>query len=103
MRVYVQDMRANVQFKPPVETAVAKLVLRRDRLAQFRRLKNNGKMDSDSDFAKKIGLTPGQVSRVLRGDAPGPKFIAGVLELFGIEFFQDLFTVEPSDGNGNAA
>ncbi len=78
---------------------MARLVLRRDNLAKLRRLAG---INTDTDFAKRIGMNKGQVSRVLRGGAPGPKFIANTLELFGIDFFQELFTVEPDD-EGNAA
>jgi transcriptional regulator with XRE-family HTH domain len=81
------------QFQEP---DVAKLVLRRDQLAKFRRIK--GGIDADTEFAAQIGVNPGQVSRVLGGkSAPGTRFIAGCLELFGIECFADLFSVEPDD------
>jgi transcriptional regulator with XRE-family HTH domain len=83
------------------EPDVAKLALRRDQLAKFRRIK--GGLDTDAQFAEQIGVNPGQVSRVLKGtSAPGTRFIAGCLDLFGVECFADLFSVEPDD-NGAAA
>jgi transcriptional regulator with XRE-family HTH domain len=87
----------------PQEPDVAKIVLRRDQLAKLRKLKNGG-LNTDAAFAEAIGVNPGQVSRVLRGDsAPGAKFIAGVLDVFGVEFFTDLFAVVPDDANDGAA
>ena len=77
---------------------MAKLALRQDQLAKFRRLSG---IKTDLEFAKRIGVHRSQVSRVLSGDAaPGPRFIAGVVALFGVECFQDLFTVIPDD-NGD--
>ncbi len=87
-------MHANV-LSTGTQDGEVRLLLRRDRLAQFRRLK--GGLDTDKAFAERIGMTQGQVSRILRGSAPGPRFIAGVLDLFGIEFFADLFAIVPDD------
>jgi transcriptional regulator with XRE-family HTH domain len=93
-------MHANVlnpQFREP---EMARLALRLDQLAKFRRLKD---VTIDSDFASRIGVNPSQVSRVLTGKAaPGTRFIAGVLELFGVDTFADLFSVVPDD-DGEAA
>jgi len=76
---------------------MAKIGLRRDQLAKFRRIARDG-LEVDAEFAKRIGVNPGQVSRVLKGkSAPGTRFIAGCLELFGIECFADLFQVVPDD------
>lgn len=76
---------------------MATISLRRDRLNDFRQLKGEG-LEVDAAFAERIGVNPGQVSRVLRGiSAPGTRFIAGCLELFGTKFFADLFTVEPDE------
>jgi transcriptional regulator with XRE-family HTH domain len=84
------------------EPDVARIVLRRDQLAKFRRIAGNG-LDVDATFAERIGVNAGQVSRVLSGkSAPGTRFIAGCLDLFGVECFADLFEVEPDD-NGAAA
>ena len=76
---------------------MAKLILRLDQLRKFRTLIPG--METDAAFAQRIGLHPAQVSRILQGknQNPGPKFIAGVLDLFGVEFFSDLFAVVPDD------
>lgn len=75
---------------------MATIALRNDQLAKFRRIR--GGLDTDADFAKAVGVNAGQVSRVLKGkSAPGTRFIAGCLELFGVECFGDLFSVEPDD------
>jgi hypothetical protein len=77
------------------------LVLRVDRLENFRSQVPG--LETQAAFAERIGLHPGQVSRILGADGDGPgtgfgrKFIAGVLELFGIQFFADLFAIVPDD------
>ena len=99
-------MGTHTQTPHALEPEVAKLALRQDQLAKFRRLATLGGNDAistDSGFAKLIGVHPSQASRVLSGKAaPGTRFIAGTLELFGVECFADLFTVEPDDA-GEAA
>lgn len=91
------DMDATVLQPESQEPDVARLALRRDQLAKFRRIAKDG-LEVDAVFAERIGVNPGQVSRVLKGkSAPGTRFIAGCLELFGIECFADLFSVEPDD------
>lgn len=76
---------------------MAKLVLRRDKLASYRNLValgGNTEITTDKGFAKLIEVHPATVSRVLTGQcAPGERFIAGVLKLFGVENFADLFAV----------
>lgn len=70
---------------------MSKLVIRRDQLAERKRL---AAINSDDQLARLIGVHPTQFSRVISGrSAPGNKFIAGVLEVFGIGAFQDLFAV----------
>lgn len=85
---------------------MATIALRHDQLAKFRRLAGlggNTAITTDAGFAKLIQVHPAQVSRVLTNrSAPGARFIAGVLNLFGTECFADLFSVEPDD-NGEAA
>lgn len=80
---------------------MATIALRHDQLAKYRRLAGlggNKAITTDAGFAKLIEVHPAQVSRVLTNKcAPGTRFIAGVLELFGIECFADLFTVEPDE------
>ncbi|MDV6309945.1 helix-turn-helix domain-containing protein [Gordonia amicalis] len=67
-------------------------------LAKIRRLTGT---TLDREFAEKICVDPGTVSRVLTGKAaPGPKFIAGCVEAFGSDCFTDLFDVVPE---GDAA
>ena len=79
---------------------MAQLRLRRDRLARFRK---DAGITTDKDLAARIDMDPGQVSRILGGAAFGPRFIAGVLDVFGIAFFEDLFEVCPDDDGGDAA
>lgn len=72
---------------------MAEIVLRQEQLAKLRKLKG---IKTDAEFAGLIGVNAGQVSRTLKGKSgPGTQFIAGTLELFGIEFFADLFEVKP--------
>ncbi|MCP2163110.1 helix-turn-helix domain-containing protein [Williamsia serinedens] len=76
---------------------LATLSLNTDGLAKIRRLTGTTK---DYEFAQKIQVDPGTVSRVLSGKAgPGPRFIAGCVEAFGADCFTDLFDVV-SDGLG---
>ena len=78
-----------------VTTPVATLALDRDGLAKIRKL---AKVNTDRELADLIGIDPGNLSRVLTGkSAPGPKFIAGIIEAFGREWFADLFIVVPDD------
>lgn len=83
---------------------MATIDLKRDQLARFRRIAAVGDpaIQVDATFARRIGVHPGQVSRVLKGSAPGARFIAGCMQLFGPENFADLFVVHPDD-NGEAA
>ena len=82
------------------------LVLRVDRLENFRSQVPG--LETQAAFAERIGLHPGQISRILGDDGDGPgtgfgrKFIAGVLDLFGIQFFADLFAIVP-DNHGDEA
>jgi len=69
-------------------------------LAKIRRLAG---ITLDHQFATRIKVDPGTVSRVLTGkSAPGPRFIAGCVEAFGADCFTDLFKVVPDD-EGTAA
>jgi transcriptional regulator with XRE-family HTH domain len=89
-------MRATAPVINPGNTQMARLIVRLDQLRKFRTLIPG--METDAAFAERIGVNPGQVSRIRQGkNNPGPKFIAGVLDLFGIEFFSDLFAVVPDD------
>ena len=70
---------------------VATLTLKADQLRKFRSLRDD--LKTDSELARRMQMDPGQVSRVLRGAAPGERFIAGLLSVFGVDFFADLFEV----------
>lgn len=84
---------------PEVDMA-SRITLHRDTLAKYRRIAG---LQSDAAFAKRIGVNRSQVGRVISGESRiGAKFIAGCLEVFGVENFADLFSVEPDD-NGAAA
>lgn len=97
------NMHAKVLVADFQEPHVATLVLRKDQLTKFRRIKGQG-LEVDATFADRIGVNPGQVSRVLKNkSAPGTRFIAGCLDLFGVECFADLFAVEPDDNGSEAA
>lgn len=95
-------MHAQVPNPQIPEAEVAKIALRHDQLAKFRAmvaLGGNTAIKTDKGFAELIGVHPAQVSRVLkRNAAPGTRFIAGCLTLFGVENFSDLFSVIPDDG-----
>lgn len=70
---------------------MATIRLRSEQLAKFRRLAG---ISTDDALAKAMGVNPATVSRVLRGTAvPGERFIAGLLLVFGVECFGDLFEV----------
>jgi transcriptional regulator with XRE-family HTH domain len=75
---------------------LATLRLKPEGLAKIRKLAG---VSTDAQLAEKIGVDKATVSRVITGKAaPGPKFIAGLLNTFGIEWFSDLFLVDPQDG-----
>lgn len=73
----------------------ATLRLRKERLASFRRLAG---ITTDLELAARINVDPSTVSRVLNGtQAPGPRFIAGLVQTFGVDLFPDLFEVIDDD------
>jgi transcriptional regulator with XRE-family HTH domain len=91
----VHNVHAIPQVSGDEENVLATLQLRPEGLAKIRKL---AKIDTDKQLAEKIGLDPATVSRVLTGkSAPGPRFIAGLIDAFGIEWFADLFAVVPDD------
>lgn len=55
----------------------------------------------NKDLAEHLGIHPAQVSRVLSGKhPPGNRFIAGVVDLCGLEFaFEHVFQIIPDDSN----
>lgn len=102
MHTYTFGMTTTVLNPESQGADMARISLRRDQLTKFRRIAGHG-LDIDATFARRIGMDPGQVSRILRGAPVGTKFIAGCLEVFGIECFGDLFSVEPEPDKGAAA
>lgn len=69
----------------------ATLRLRKDKLASYRRLAG---IDTDLELARRINMDPSSISRILKGNqAPGPRFIAGLVITFGADLFPDLFEV----------
>jgi len=77
-----------------------KLVIRRDQLTHRKQLAG---IDTDDELARLAGIHATQLSRVLSGKSePGNKFIAGLLHVFGVGAFQDLFAIV-SDDDGDAA
>lgn len=74
---------------------LATLALKTEALDKMRRLAG---INTDVELARRIGVDPGNLSRVLSGKAaPGPKTIAGLMQTFGTEWFPDLFEVVPDD------
>lgn len=72
---------------------MARLVLNLTALDHYR---EQAGIATDQDLATRIGVAPSQVSRVLSGaSAPGERFIAGLLDVFGKASFADLFDIEP--------
>lgn len=72
----------------------ATLRLRADQLAKFRTLAG---ITTDDALAKRMGVDPATVSRVLRGkQEPGPKFIAALVSAFPGMDLDDLFEVIPA-------
>lgn len=79
---------------------MATLRLRKDQLDRLRRVTRTvgGELLTDKELAARIGIHPSNLHRVLAGKAaPGTKFIAGLLDVFGIEWFADLFEILPGD------
>jgi transcriptional regulator with XRE-family HTH domain len=76
---------------------VATLRLRSDELAKYRKL---AQITTDDELARRMGVDPATVSRVLRGlQAPGGKFIAALVATFAFAdvTLDDLFEVLPAD------
>ena len=74
---------------------LASLVLNQNGLAKVLRL---AKVDSDRQLSELIGVDVATVCRVRTGkSAPGAKFIAGLMDAFGTEWFADLFDVHPEN------
>lgn len=72
---------------------VATLRLRTEQLVKFRTLAG---VTTDDALAKRMGVDPATVSRVLRGkQEPGGKFIAALVAAFPGMDLDDLFEVIP--------
>jgi transcriptional regulator with XRE-family HTH domain len=68
----------------------ATLRLKAETLANYRRLAG---LKTDAALALKMGIDPGNLSRVLKGNQqPGPKFIAALCFAFGAQL-EELFEV----------
>lgn len=79
---------------------MAKIVVRRAGLATEKARLGLG---TDEQVARAAGIHPTQYSRVLSGRSePGNKFIAGVLEVFGVDAFSRIFAIV-SDDDGDEA
>jgi len=77
------------------------LSLRKDKLAAYRRLAG---ITTDQELARRIGMDPSSVSRILKGNqAPGARFIAGLVAIFGADLFPDLFEVVEEEPVGVSA
>ena len=73
---------------------VATLRLKTETLANYRRLAN---LKTDAALAERMGIDPGNLSRVLRGtQQPGPRFIAALCAAFEARL-EELFEVTESD------
>lgn len=72
----------------------ATLRLKRETLANYRRLAG---LKTDASLAEKMGIDPGNLSRVLKGtQQPGPKFIASLCAAFEARL-EELFEVVDYD------
>lgn len=73
----------------------ATLRLRADQLGKYRGV---AQINTDEALAKRMGMDPASVSRVLRGTAvPGPKFIGALVAAFPGLTIDDLFEVVPAE------
>lgn len=75
--------------------STATLRLRADQLAKYRTLAG---IKTDDALAKRMGVDPATVSRVLRGkQEPGGKFIGALVGAFPGLDLDDLFEVIPAE------
>lgn len=76
---------------------MATIKFRADGLERLRRL---APPMTDREIAAKGELTTSQFHRVKTGKSePGVRFIAGLLQVFGKEWFGELFVVAPDGGH----
>jgi len=75
--------------------ATANIRLRADQLGKYRGVAG---IKTDDALARRMGMDPASVSRVLRGTAaPGPKFIGALVGAFPGLSIDDLFEVVPAE------
>lgn len=75
---------------------MATIVLRRDQLALFRRIRED--LTSDAELARQMEVSHATLSRVLNHNQPiGTRFVAGLMKVFGADMFSQLFLVIPDD------
>lgn len=71
------------------------IILKPDRLL---RAQERAGIPSLRQLAAAIHVAPGNLSLVMRGKAqPGNRFIAGVLDVFGMASFSELFEIGPDE------
>ncbi len=76
---------------------VSKIIVRSDAATKLRQQCG---VTSNGDLSKHIGVTDSQISRVLSvsGNAPGNRFIAGVIAATGLGFaFREIFAISIED------
>lgn len=78
---------------------MATLKLREDKFNALRRLAG---LTTDAKLADRLGVDATTVYRVLNGKTEmSARFIAGIVDIFGVELFSDLFEVErTAEANG---
>lgn len=65
---------------------------------EIRKCQKLAGIKNDRELADRMQLDAGNLSRVLTGRAsPGPKFLAGLVVVFGVEWFADLVDVVSDD------
>lgn len=100
MDAYTHGMGTTVLPDSQEVDMASRITLNLDVLAEYRDIAG---LQSDAEFARRIGVNRSQVGRIVAGKSRiGTRFIAGCLEVFGIKYFDKLFAIEPDD-NGAAA
>ena len=85
-------MHAIALTQPPRPRPLT-LELQTKGLNKIRRLTGGG---TDRELAERLRINAGYLSRVLTGKSkPGPRFIAGAINAFGLDCFEDLFAIVP--------
>jgi len=90
----LNPVSATLQVKPSPQEGQVTLAVRPDGLSTVRGLFGIG---NDKELALQMGIAPSSLCRVLQGQsAPGPRFIAAMLNTFGAEWFPALFAIVPT-------